>query len=434
MVSKRAIVQVCFLLVLQAGFASQFAVARPLPNVLTQDISSQAGRPQVICLMVKDTVYDPLEDKLQRWKSDKESLGATVVVKIVSNESPSAIRSFMKNVTNLVGCLLVGDIPYVEYEWNFSDGGYDRFPTDLYYMNLHTNWIDSDGNGAYDKITGSLTPDIWVGRLKASNLSGDEIQLLKNYFDKNHNYMTGALAMPQRALLYVDEVTDYYVDELAPATASALRAIYPEVVSVYDRKYTNASDYMARLREPFSLVRTIVHSGGFGHYFLYNGNWDGKIYPLDVKSLDPKAFFYVITSCSDFDYRKQDYMGAWYLFGSYGLFAMGDSSYRDTLNVLPEQFFPALKSKSFGAAFLTWAAQCVSRGMNAINIINYVMLGDPSLGITPTQPTPEFSDVPATAFLVLLTMVIVLVFHKKIMEQKTDVKNRISRCSTIGDS
>jgi hypothetical protein len=380
---------------------------------------------------VKDTVYAPLEDRLQRWISDKESLGATVVVKIVSNESPSAIRSFMKNVTNLVGCLLVGDIPYVEYEWNL-EAGYDRFPTDLYYMNLHANWIDSNGNGAYDKITGSLTPDIWVGRLKV--VSGDEVQLLKNYFDKNHNYMTGDLAMPQKALLYVDEVTDYYVDEFAPTTASALHAIYPEVVAVYDRKYTNASDYMARLREPFSLVRTIVHGQATAHIFYYGGSEDGWVTSGDITRLDPKGLFYVITSCHNFDYRTKNYMGASYLFGSYGLFAMADSSYRDILNVLPEQFFPALKSKSFGAAYLTWAAQCVSRGMNAINIINYVMLGDPSLGITPTQPIPEFSHVPATAFLVLLTMVIVLVFQKKIKEQKTDVKNRVSRCSTIGDS
>jgi len=184
--------------------------------------------------------------------------------------------------------------------------------------------------------------------------------------------------------------------------------------TVYRSEYTNASDYMARLREPFSLIRTIVHSGGFGHYFLYKGNWDGKIYPLDMKSLDPKALFYVITSCNDFDYRRRDYMGAWYLFGSYGLFALSDSSVLDVLNVLPDRFFSALKSKSFGAAYLTWAAQCVSRGMNAINIINYVMLGDPSLGITPTQPIPEFSGVMPASIVLALLAIVTMCFRKRI--------------------
>ena len=419
LISKKTVVLACFVLLLQIGFASQLLATDSTPRALAQDLGPDTGKSPVICLIVKDTVYTPLEDRLQRWKSDKENLGATVVVKIVSNESPSAIRSYLKNVTNLVGCLMVGDIPYVEYEWNFTDidgtQKHDRFPTDLYYMNLHTNWIDKNGNGAYDTISGSLTPDIWVGRLKASNLSGGETELLKNYFDKNHNYIMGVLTRPRRALVYVDEVTDYYVDELAPATVNAMREIYPDIVSVYDRRYTNATDYMARLDEPFSLVRIIVHSGGIGHHFLYNGNWDGKIYPLDIKSLDPKAFFYVITSCNDFDYRRRDYMGAWYLFGSYGLFAMGDSSVSDILNVLPERFYPSLKTSSFGAAYLAWAAQCVARKMNPTNIINYVLLGDPSLGITTTIPVPEYSGIGVqTVMLAILGITICL--KKRIMK------------------
>jgi hypothetical protein len=405
---------------LQIGFATQLLATNPTPRVLAQGLGPDAGKPPVICLMVKDTVYTALEDRLQRWKSDKENLGATVVVKIVSNEPPSTIRSILRNVTNLVGCLLVGDIPYVEYEWNYTtvDGKEysDRFPSDLYYMNLHANWVDSNRNGAYDKITGSLTPDVWIGRLKASNLSGNEVQLLKNYFDRNHNYLTGALTMPQRALLYFDETTgyndeasEYYLGELAPATANTLHTIYPEVVSVYDRKYTNASDYVARLREPWSLVRMIGHGWQGGHHFIYNGDWDGYVYSADMKSLNPNALFYVITSCHNFDYRARDYMGAWYLFGSYGLFAMGDSSTRDTLAVLPDQFFSALKSKSFGAAYLIWATQCVNRKMNAINIINYVLLGDPSLGITPTIPVPEYSSVGVeTVMLAIIGMMICL--------------------------
>ncbi len=36
---------------------------------------------------------------------------------------------------------MVGDIPYVEYEWNYTNVDsqeqyYNRFPSDLYYMNV----------------------------------------------------------------------------------------------------------------------------------------------------------------------------------------------------------------------------------------------------------------------------------------------------------
>jgi hypothetical protein len=92
---------------------------------------------------------------------------------------------------------------------------------------------------------------------------------------------------------------------------------------------------------------------------------------------------------------------------------MGDSSVYDTMVVLPEQFFPALESKSFGAAYLAWAAQRGSRGMNAINLINYVLLGDPSLGITPTIPVPEYSGL-GVETMALAILGITICFTKKI--------------------
>ncbi|MCJ7505570.1 C25 family cysteine peptidase [Candidatus Bathyarchaeota archaeon] len=288
MVSRRVpAIPLCMILLAQLGFGFVVTTGRPLSRQLSL---SQAGRPDVICLMVKDTVYGPLEEKFQRWKTDKEKLGASIVVKIISSESPSQIRSFLKNVTNLAGCLMVGDIPYVEFEWNYSDvygkQFYDRFPSDLYFMDLSGDWVDSNGNGVYDKILGDLGPEIWVGRLKTSNLSGNEIDLLKHYFDKNHDYLTGALTMPPRALIYVDEstpeatdsATEYYTGELALKTRDALSKIYPEVVLVRSLEYTNASDYLNRLRESWSLVRLNVHSGGFGHYFIYDGKWDCSIH------------------------------------------------------------------------------------------------------------------------------------------------------------
>jgi hypothetical protein len=376
-----------------------------------------SGGNQVLCLIVKNSVYGPLEDRLLRWESDKERFGTRIVLKVMSNESAADIRSYLRSIPNLTGCLLVGDIPYVEYEWTYTDAfgnhGYDRFPTDLYYMNLHVSWVDSNGNGAYDKIVGDLSPDIWIGRLKASNLSGNEIQLLKNYFDKDHNYTIGAVTVPQEALLYFDEVTPtdsavrrYYIGQLAPQTAYYMSQVFPEVTAIYDPKYTNASDYMAKLREPFSLVRTNVHGGATSENFLYNGAWDGSVHSSTLKSLDPNALFYVITSCQNFDYRQRDYIGAWYIFGSHGLFAMGDSSVYDIMNVLPQSFFLSLKIKSLGDAYLTWARATVSQNMNAINVIDYVLLGDPSLSITPNQPLPEFSSpISATTVLFLLCIV-----------------------------
>ena len=403
---------------LKAVLVFGLILAMQLP---TTSIAQQASQPHVICLMVKDNVYGPLEGRLQRWKADKESLGASIILKVVLQESASEIRLFLKNITGLTGSLMVGDIPYVEYEWTFHDVYgkpiYDRFPSDLYYMDLNGEWVDSDGNGAYDKINGDLGPEIWVGRLKTSNLSGDQIELLERYFDKNHNYLSGTLTMPQRALLYIDEttpegtdeVTQYYTGALALKTLEGLSRIYPEVVMVRSLEQTNSSDYLARLKEPWSLVRLNVHGDATGHGFLYAGKKDRRVTSQDIKNTDPRSLFYVITSCHNFDYRKRDYIAAWYVFGSYGLFAIGDSSIRDILVVLPEVFYWNLKQECFGIAYLKYARECVTQNRNALNVINYVMVGDPSLGVIPSQPIPEFS----TTMPVAMALIVALILLRK---------------------
>lgn len=138
-----------------------------------------------------------------------------------------------------------------------------------------------------------------------------------------------------------------------------------------------------------------------------DGKWDGKVYPLDIKNLDPKCLFYLITSCNNFDYRQRNCMGAWYVFGSSGLLALGDSSVLDCLVVLPEVFYSALNRECFGNAYVVWARECVRQGRNALNVINYAMMGDPSLGIDPAQPIPEFSNVaPLAATMIALALVI----------------------------
>jgi hypothetical protein len=429
-----SVVPICFLLIPQIILGFDFAAGKPL---LTQCAGVQSGIPTGICLMVKDTVYSWLREKLQRWRTDKENLGANVLLKVISTESPSTIRSFLKNATSLAGCLMVGDIPYVEYEWSYPDVYgkqlYDRFPTDLYYMDLDGDWMDSDGNGAYDKISGDLGPEIWVGRLKASNLSENEIDLLQRYFDKNHEYLTGTLVMPSRALLYVDEITPdaedsvtrYYKGELATRTAEGLSRIYSDVVSVLSPKYTNSSDYLARLREPWSLLRLFVHGWESGHSFYSAGQTD-KVSSMTVKITDPKCLFYLITSCHNFDYRKRDYMAAWYIFSSYGLLAIGDSSIRDFLTVLPETFFSALRTEGFGGAYVAWARECVKKPGMEMHPINFVLIGDPSLGTDRTQRIPEFQ----TAMPVATSIMALVLITARIC--RTRNKRKINLMKTLG--
>jgi hypothetical protein len=381
---RRAGLVAALILLSVVGYAAQGEAA---------SFSAFAQQRQLVYLLVSSSVYEPLKDRLQRWIDDVEKTGFEVTQKVItSNESAIEIRTLLRNTPNLVGCLMVGEIPYVVYKttYEYPEGvsHSETFPTDLYYMDLDGVWIDSDKDGFFDGHKGDIAPEIWVGRLKASTLSGNEVQLLRNYFDKNHLYRNGALTLPHRALMYTDHYLDYYTNELTPETIYALKSVYSEVVKVAYPQKTSAEDYLQHLKQGYNLVRLLVHSGGFGHYF--GNQTDGKVYGRDIKALDPKGFFYVITSCGDFDYRQIDYIGGWYVFAeSYSLLAIGDSGVHDLFVVLPKVFFPRLRTEYFGLAYLRYLQECVRENARVDSVHNAIMIGDPLLKIAYNGPDAD---------------------------------------------
>jgi hypothetical protein len=355
-------------------------------------------QPQRVYLLVSSSVYGPLKDALDRWVEDVEKTGFEVIQEVITSESASEIRTLLRNTPNLVGCFMVGDIPYVVYRtydtWSTRHvtrglrvWQSETIPTDLYYMDLDGIW-HADKDGVLDGHEGDIAPEIWVGRLKASTLSGNEIELLRNYFEKNHLYRIGTLTLPYRALVYTDNYIHYYTNGVTPETVDALRSVYGEVVKVAYPQKTSAEDYLQHLKRGYSLVRLLVHSGGFGHYF--GNQTDGKVYSRDIRALDPKGFFYVITSCVNFDYRQRDYIGGWYVFAkSYSLLSIGQSGVHDLFIVLPEAFFPRLRNEYFGLAYLRYLQECARKNVCMDSVLNAIMIGDPLLKVAYNGPDAD---------------------------------------------
>jgi len=93
--------------------------------------------------------------------------------------------------------ILIGYIPVVK-SGRFNPDGHKRraLETDLFYAETNGIWLD-DGQGKllHDAIPSDHI-EIQVGRIDFSNLDtalGDEISLLKKYFDKNHHWRHGRL-------------------------------------------------------------------------------------------------------------------------------------------------------------------------------------------------------------------------------------------------
>jgi hypothetical protein len=245
---------------------------------------------------------------------------------------------------------LVGDIPAAEYEM-FTEWDYERFPIDLYYMDLNGNWTDNDKDGVFDGHVGKeVAPEIWVGRIKASNLGDDEAVLINNYFEKNHRYRIGLISAPRKALLYIDDDWENYVS----MDSFALGLLYDDVTSVTDKSTTNATDFKIRLKQGYEWVHLRAHGSTDRNDFAVPGGFGGLINSSEYVELNPNALFYQLFTCSAARFTEPNYLAGELVFRTdYALFAVGSTKTGGML--LHWTFYEALaRGKTLGEAFKEW--------------------------------------------------------------------------------
>jgi len=340
----------------------------------------------IALVLVNSTIYSGVRGSLERYEKDLENFGfEDVIILNWSDPSPlrvrDVLRQFYYNCT-LGGALLVGDIPVAEYEM-FTEWDYERFPIDLYYMDLDGNWTDSDQDGILDQHVGKkIAPDIWIGRIKTSGLGGDEIGLINDYFEKNHKYRNGELSAPRRALLYVDDDWANYAD----MDSYSVGLLYDEVTAVTDKATTNASDYVNRLKQGYEWVHIRSHGTWNRHHFMVPVGDGGVIRSTEYKDMDPYALFYQLFVCSSTRFTEPDYLAGEIVFQTdYGLSAIGSTKLGGMLMFWT--FYEALaRGRTIGDAFKEWFAKW-GEGQVALSggyvgrkwFYGLTIIGDPTL-------------------------------------------------------
>lgn len=362
-------------------FASLLLFSAALPNAAHSQ-SLPPTNPYVYVL-VDSTLYASLASALSTYEQDLENAGFSVEISQDFGGTAEDIREFLQNEAKtheMAGALLVGDVPYASYITEI--GGYNyTYPWDLYYMDLDGNWIDSDGDDVYDKHRsgdGDLGPEIWVGRLWASTMTGNETKLLINYFDKNHRFRTGELTLPRRALAYFD---DDFVSS-ADNVNSSLRMIYgnetTKVTLVTELNTTRAADYKTRLNDTsgYEWLHLEAHGNFKAHTFKAYGIWS-DVFSSEIRKIDPHALFYNIMACRTTDYSRDNYIGGSYIFAhTYGLLVIGFTKPHGTWNVA--DFYGSLaKGKCIGQAFKEWFEK--HGEFNQGYYYGMTILGDPTL-------------------------------------------------------
>lgn len=364
-----------------------------------REVYTSTGGSKRVIIFIDSNIQSLLFNtrEFQEWKGDLEQEDYMLKTTEIISGSPSDLRDYIKGYYHsggLEGVIMIGDLPYAIHEGIYW-GVYEEFPIDLFFTDMNGSWQDTDSNGRYDAFSGEVKAEIWLGRIKTSNLNGDNsrdsLGKIRYYLNKVHYYKHGLLSLNRRALFYND-------DDWADRTNDAeyLRSIYSDVAVVVEPTTTSASDYKRRLRENYEWIHVSAHSSPMAHGFLSNGVW-GDVNNYDLIPADPLTSFYNLFACSSVRYTYPEYMGGYYIFNrTHGLTAVGSTKVGSMLYF--ENFYPFLGSghrKSIGEAFKIWfSSSAIDFYGNPEHVgwfFGMTVIGDPTLTLFPSLlpfPTP----------------------------------------------
>jgi len=364
----------------------------PATEPLTvRTILPASGSPDVL-LLFEDGLTDSLGDGLlEQWIADMTLEGVSTEVLEVSYAEPTEIRGYLQGryaEDGIEGALLIGNLPV---PWSALDNAYldegEQFPSDYFYMDLDGLWDDlwigypSEGrpgtDGMYDTWRDELDPEIYVARIRVDNLqeTGDPIDLLDAYLQRNHDWRTLPPSEPPVALCYVDD------DWAAWGTSyrNAMLTLYDDVVLVDDPDSTNGTDYLyQRLPGDWEWISPYVHSSPLIHQWSPgpSTHW------FQIVPAEPQARFYNLFACSNARFTTASNMGGVYTFStSTGLASVGSTKSGSMLG-FAQFYYPMGQGSSIGEAYMSWWDSIAGDGLTPYELswhLGMVLLGDPTL-------------------------------------------------------
>lgn len=338
-----------------------------------------------VCVIVNSMLYNQVQSSVDQYVMDLTGEGYDVELYTTLGGYAANLRTFLQGqyADGLLGCILIGDVPIPWYETDFGDPPeHAEFPIDLFYMDMDGVFADTDFDGKYDSHTGDVFPEIYVGRLTASPLildGADEVDLIENYFYKNHLYRCDLFPVSNRALVYID-------DDWAPGDWWNMNVgeSYRYRTFIRDRWETFSPDYEVRLPQDYESILVCVHSWPQGHSFKNPDEDWSWTYVNEIKALQPTAHFYNLFACSNARYVEPDYCAGWYTFNQdHGLAAVGSAKTGSMLYF--EDFYqPFGQGDEIGEAFKDWFYQRAVGGFDEWEITWFygmTLIGDPTLKI-----------------------------------------------------
>lgn len=291
------------------------------PTAVTLNPAIDRYKDKEVLLFVDNTTYEQLKDRLERYKTDvKADIGADVIIYSNDWNSPSQIRNIIKvhyYTGNLLGSVLVGEIPFVYIKYN----GVDTL-SDWYYQDMDGNFVDVNNSGIVFSrqdygfgITYENRREVSSSRIIPPVNGQEGITLLENYFDKNHQYRQGNLNYS--GIFYFNSILinqdnlpiSEYVNRFS-ALSSELGLKDSTNVFYGNNLSSQKNSILNELGKPYKLAIMNIHGTS-------DQEWLGDSVYLtskDIKNSKSNALFVILTSCSNGAFDMPNYLAGIYLF------------------------------------------------------------------------------------------------------------------------
>jgi hypothetical protein len=353
-----------------------------------------------VAIFVDDATYGKIQSEVSRFQGDiirDTGMDAEIVVGNWTNAS--AVKNIIRdkyNTNGLVGAILVGDIPSAYFEYQNSGATL----TDWYLQDLSTQFVDTDGDGKFEREyymheTDITHREIWTSRIKPP-VSGDAgIALLKDYFNRNHAFRAGELSYDKKMLFFNSPLINHKDDDIADVTQSEYMDLVRSIDDftgfyssdssvdyVYDQDLQAQKDeYLDKLaNNSYEFVFVNIH-GDVTRQWL---GGDVNVYANEIRDAQPNTFFVELASCSNGKFTDADYFAGTWLFSGKTLVVAANTE----VSFLPGQdkvnFLNALRPLRLGVPF----------GQQLINDNGFLvrhLFGDPTLQLRakPQQNIPK---------------------------------------------
>ncbi len=181
-----------------------------------------------VILVVDSTIAPSLVMELARLQQDLVGDGWTVLRHDVGRtDSVASVKNLIKtdytaDPSNVKAVFLFGHVP-VSYSGNIAPDGHPEhvgaWPADVYYGEMNSTWTDTSvtsamasdprnqnipGDGKFDQSLIPSSVELQVGRVDLANLpafSLSEVELLRQYLNKDHYFRHGYIVAERRGLI-----------------------------------------------------------------------------------------------------------------------------------------------------------------------------------------------------------------------------------------